>query len=178
MIALGCLFGLQGIPCVYYGTEQGLNGAGEDEEIVRQALWGAPDPFDRTNPFYLFLKKLSEVRANYPALRYGRQYFRPIATDSLSFGIPNEAGKPITFSRVLCYQEVLVVANPNLESPWSGQVIVDVVLNADEEPFDVLMSNKLNLPGPVKAGTYPDGRARHIPITLRPGEIQIIANRN
>ena len=27
-LGLGCLFTLQGIPCVYYGTEQGLHGAG------------------------------------------------------------------------------------------------------------------------------------------------------
>ena len=30
-LGVACLFGLQGIPCVYYGTEQGLHGRGTDE---------------------------------------------------------------------------------------------------------------------------------------------------
>jgi len=37
-LALGILFGLQGIPCVYYGTEQGLHGIGNSDACVREAL--------------------------------------------------------------------------------------------------------------------------------------------
>ena len=47
-LGLGCLYSLPGIPCLYYGTEQGLHGDGNDE-AVREALWGGPG-FDRTNP--------------------------------------------------------------------------------------------------------------------------------
>lgn len=47
-LGLGLLFTLQGIPCVYCGTEQGLNGtdevykanAGYEDWMVREALWG------------------------------------------------------------------------------------------------------------------------------------------
>jgi GH24 family phage-related lysozyme (muramidase) len=45
-----CLFSLPGIPCVYYGTEQGLHGHGSDPAI-REAIWGAPG-FDQSNKFF------------------------------------------------------------------------------------------------------------------------------
>src|SRR3982074_77324 len=48
--ALACLFSLQGIPCVYYGTEQGLAGNGSVNEAVREALWGRPGAFSETDP--------------------------------------------------------------------------------------------------------------------------------
>ncbi len=178
-IALGCLFGLQGIPCLYYGTEQGLHGYGHDEEAVREALWGKPGGgFDTRHPFYLFLKRLAAARAQLAPLRYGRQYFRPVSTDTENFYIPTTPGDPIAFSRVLAEQEVIVIANPNLKYRWTGQVIVDIVLNAHNEAFDVLLSNKREAMPTTYADTFPDGRCRYIGIDLEPGEIQILANRN
>ena len=41
-MAIGCLFCLQGVPVIYYGTEQGLHGAGDSDENVREAFWGKP----------------------------------------------------------------------------------------------------------------------------------------
>jgi glycosidase len=35
-----------GHPCIHYGTEQGLHGAGDAPEAVREALWGKADAFD------------------------------------------------------------------------------------------------------------------------------------
>jgi glycosidase len=46
-LALTCLFTLQGIPCVYYGPEQGLSGNGDKPEYVREALWGKANAFDQ-----------------------------------------------------------------------------------------------------------------------------------
>ncbi len=176
-IALGCLFTLQGIPCVYYGTEQGLRGDGKDDEAVREALWGAPEAFDAAHPFYLYLHELSELRARQAALRYGRQYFRSVSTDAEHFGIATMPGEPVAFSRILSEQEILIVANPSLVQAWTGQVIVDMVLNAQDEPFDVLFSNKVPTKT-VAARTYRDGRARFVALTLRPGEIRILSNRH
>jgi glycosidase len=51
-MALACLFALPGIPCIYYRTEQGLSGAGQSEQSVREALWGNPQSFDLQHPFY------------------------------------------------------------------------------------------------------------------------------
>ena len=175
-IALGALFCLQGIPCVYYGTEQGLHGSGHDDEAVRQALWGAPQPFDIGHPFYVFLSRLGKLRAKEPALRYGRQYFRPLSTDGVHFSISEESGAPFAFSRVLNEQEIVIAANPNLQRAWSGVVVIDLVLNADGERFDVLMSNKEPIGAHAFAKTYTDGKSRHVPLTLRPGEFLLMTN--
>jgi glycosidase len=66
-LGLGCLFALLGIPCLYYGTEQGLHGRGGRDLAVREALWGKANAFDRNHPFHSFLRKLSSVRKSQPA---------------------------------------------------------------------------------------------------------------
>ena len=56
-VGIGCLFTLLGIPCLYYGTEQGLSGSGNQLEAVREALWGKPSAFDENHPFYQATQK-------------------------------------------------------------------------------------------------------------------------
>src|SRR5512144_1636398 len=48
-----------------------------------------------------------------PALRYGRQYFRPVSGDGVNFGISPFPGGIVSFSRILNNREVLVTANTN-----------------------------------------------------------------
>ena len=50
MLGIAVLFGLQGIPCLYYGTEQGLHGRGDSDQFVREALWGKPTPSTLPTP--------------------------------------------------------------------------------------------------------------------------------
>ncbi len=141
-LALGCLFGLQGIPCVYYGTEQGLHGAGASPEAVREALWGKPDAFDREHPFYQAMHRLAEMRATQPALRYGRQYFRPISGDGIHFGLSTFRNGVLAFSRILNDQEVLIVANTDANLAWRGDVIVDYAMNPAGTHYVTLYSNQ------------------------------------
>ena len=143
---MACLFALQGIPCLYYGTEQGLHGAVDSNGSdggVREALWGKdfPDAFDRDHSFFVAIRELSRVRQAQPSLRFGRQYFRPISGNGREFGISPFPGGVIAFSRILSDQEVLVVANTNTEASWEGEVIVDFALNPEGTPYDVLFSN-------------------------------------
>ncbi len=110
-LAVGCLFALQGIPCLYYGTEQGLHGNGPSDTFVREALWGKPDAFAQDHPFYAKISEIARLRAETPALRYGRQYFRPVSGNGHDFGISTFKGGVLAFSRILNETEVLVVAN-------------------------------------------------------------------
>ena len=59
-LGLACLYSLPGIPCLYYGTEQGLHGAGNDE-AVREALWGGPG-FNQGSKFYQHIQQIAAVR--------------------------------------------------------------------------------------------------------------------
>jgi glycosidase len=108
---VGALFTLQGIPCIYYGTEQALHGRGDRPEAVREALWGKPDCFNTKHPFYKAVQRLSQVRSDEPALRYGRQYMRELSLNGYEFGISEELGGVLAYSRILDNHEILTVIN-------------------------------------------------------------------
>jgi glycosidase len=195
-LAVGCLFGLQGIPCLYYGTEQGLRGTQElyapnydptkdgRPENAREALWGKNNAFDTNHPLYQEFRTMSQVRAREPALRYGRQYFRPVSGNNTDFGFSKDKGGVVAFSRILNQREVLVVANTSVVSEFSGWVPVDSRLHPDNRSVQVAYSNC----GTVGTGTLTsgyarfwdrsnnasEGWARRVYVKLAPMEIQMI----
>lgn len=185
ILGIAVLFGLQGIPCLYYGTEQGLHGRGNSDQFVREALWGKSSAFDVNHPFYKAIKHLSEIRNAQPALRYGRLYFRPISGDGVHFGASPFAPGVLAFSRILNNQEVLVVANANTQEDFQGDVLVDSFIHQDGEQFRVLNDSGATVPGPVHTrsgleireidGGVTTGPARMIRVSLRPMEVQILA---
>ncbi|GAB3640205.1 alpha-amylase family glycosyl hydrolase [Spirosoma arcticum] len=190
-LGIACLFTLQGIPCLYYGTEQGLHGIGNSDAAVREALWGKPDAFDAQHPFYEAIKRINEVRRTQPALRYGRQYFRPLSGDGVNFGISPFSPGVLAFSRVLNDQEVVIVANTQTNGDFAGEVIVDARLNPDQAPYTILFSNhdQPQPPGLVATktggsvtineadGKQTNGPARVLPVRLHPMEVQILRRR-
>lgn len=195
-LGLGCLFALQGIPCLYYGTEQGLHGSGDQDAAVREALWGKANGFNRAHPFYGTILRLAGIRQSQPALRYGRQYFRPISGDGVHFGISTFSEGVLAFSRILNDQEVIVVANTNTRAGWTGEVIVDLALNPVASSYIPVFSNKTlsqsgeaggAAPGPVIEkpagrveiheinGAVTRGPARALRVTLEKMEMQVLA---
>jgi glycosidase len=185
-LGLGCLFTLPGIPCLYYGTEQGLHGAGDSDQNVREALWGKPDAFDPAHPFYQAIQQLTNIRQTQPSLRYGRYYFRPLSGDGMHFGVSSTPQGVLAFSRILNDQEVVVIANTSTASAFTGFVIVDASLNPEGVRYEVLFSNQAypSAPGPVKStgpceilevdGSISSGPAQTLPVILQPMEIQIV----
>ena len=184
-LAFACLYALPGIPCLYYGTEQGLHGHGSDP-AVREALWGGPG-FSETSFFYREIQKISRVRSLRPSLRYGRFYFRPTSSDGHIFTISTSNGGVLAFSRILNDEEILVVANPNVAEGISVDVIVDMQLNRPGAQFEMLYSNKdtSTMPSPVheiRAATVQevDGSivchpVQAVRVALQPCEVQLLA---
>jgi glycosidase len=183
-----CLFSLQGIPCLYYGTEQGLHGSGNAPEAVREALWGKPSPFDQSSTFYRAIKDIASVRDNQPALRYGRQYFRPLSGDAVTFSISQLAPGILAYSRLLSNIEVVVVANTTGQNATLA-IIVDGIINAPGDLYKVLYSNKSTFtnPGAVQEsgpnttvynvdGSINHGPVRYVMVTLQPQEAQILGS--
>ena len=187
-MALALLFTLQGIPCVYYGTEQGLQGTidGLDAcESVREAIWGnAPTPFNTSSSFYTSLKTIASLRQADSALRYGRLYFREVSANGRDFGQSTGAGGLIAFSRVLANREVIVVANTSGSNFFSGSVVCDVDINRTGKTFQVAYSNKGTAgsgrttiaPGVLYAGSSSSASSQiaSLPIVLAPCEVQIL----
>ena len=102
LLAATLLFTLQGIPCLYYGTEQGLSGtvdaAGAPDlasnESVREALWGKPGAFDTTTPAFRALQAIVALRRGEPALCFGRLYFREVSGNGQDFGHSSGRRRP------------------------------------------------------------------------------------
>jgi glycosidase len=187
-MGLAILFCLQGIPAVYYGTEQGLQGTvdknpAHPEQSVREALWGKPNAFDTQNSFYTHIKDLSRLREEQPALRFGRLYFRQVSGNGRDFGDASGKGGLVAFSRVLSNVEVLVVANTNTQTAFDGLVLQDPYLNRDPRKMQVAYSNLGNT-GPARVKTIYDascfsggqlvsGDVSALPVGLAPMEVKV-----
>ncbi|MFO0618319.1 MAG: alpha-amylase family glycosyl hydrolase [Polyangiaceae bacterium] len=65
--ALAFIFTAQGIPCVYYGTEQEFSGG--NDPANREDLW--PTGFPEDGPTFTFIQKLAEIRRGSEAIRKG-----------------------------------------------------------------------------------------------------------
>nr|WP_303652918.1 alpha-amylase family glycosyl hydrolase [Paludisphaera mucosa] len=185
VLGVALLFALQGIPCLYYGTEQGLHGRGDGDRFVREALWGKPGAFDPRHPLYQAIRRLSEVREAEPALRYGRLYFRPISGDGVRFGASPFAPGVLAFSRILNDREVVVVVNADTQAGFRGHVLVDLFLHQDGDQLRVLNDPSAAAPGPVRnrgglqireiEGGLGAGPANMVEVDLGPMEVQILA---
>jgi len=150
-LGLAILFALQGIPCIYYGTEQNLQGTVDPDgnpdltspESVREALWGkTPLAFDSANPIYQHVKALGNLRNNETTLQYGRLYFRELSGNGHDFGLSTGTGGVLAFSRLLAAREVLIVANSSTTDPFEGFVLADTDTNRSLPTMVVAYSNK------------------------------------
>jgi glycosidase len=185
-LGIACLFSLPGIPCLYYGTEQGLHGFGSDP-AVREALWGGPG-FSQSSVYYQHISQVAAIRRGSPALRYGRFYFRPVSGDKQHFGVSTFLNGTLAFSRILMDEEVVIVANTDSQNSCAVYVIVDNTLNSPGSQFRTLYSNQPK-PQPATAveqlaagsvlvqetdGSQGTGPLNCLQVNLAPLEVQIL----
>lgn len=120
VLAAGYLLTSMGVPCIYYGTEQGFDGGGGSDKYIRECMfggrWGAFDTtghhfFNTENNIYRKISRIAEIRKSEPAMRYGRQYFREISGNGIEFGHPIDGRCVLAYSRILDDTEVLVAMN-------------------------------------------------------------------
>ena len=158
---------------------------------MREALWGKPcGGFDSSNPIYVALQQVMQIRASRPALRYGRQYFRPLAGDGSNFGLSTYPSGVLAFSRILNDQEVVFVANINRQAGFDGEVIIDINLHNSAVGMKPLFSNLRPVAGLANAvfnkpggsvtihevdGSVTNGPALTVQVQLQPREMQILA---
>ncbi len=123
--AIGYLLCALGTPCIYYGTEQGFEGKGGDNDM-REAMFDKGTPGrNLLNPdcqIYQEIARIAAIMRSNEALRFGRMYFRQISGDGVHFGFPFGNTYTLAFSRILYPREVLVAYNV------SGQARRDCVI--------------------------------------------------
>lgn len=127
-----------GIPCIYYGTEQGFDGEGGNDRYIREAMFGGGfgpfrtrdrHCFDEDGPVYKALAKILAIRRHKSALRRGRQYLREISGDGEHFGLPHmldqEVCSVVAWSRIFNDREMLLALNAESAAASTAWVTVD-----------------------------------------------------
>ena len=142
--ALFFLLTEDGIPCIYYGTEQGFDGAGDNDRFLRECMFGGSFGslqssgrhfFDEQHEIYRFLAKVLELRQKHMALRRGRQYLREISDSGNpgSFGLPRmiggQIGSVVPWARLFANREYLLAINTDADQPRSAWVTLDASLH-------------------------------------------------
>jgi glycosidase len=116
-----------GIPCIYYGTEQGFESGSRpspSDKVLRENMFGGRFGgkcskgvhfFDEDAPLFQAVSKLCALRHEWLPLRRGRQYVHEISGDGAHFGPPAKFGNRlhtlVSWSRVVADHEMLVVFN-------------------------------------------------------------------
>lgn len=131
-----------GIPCIYYGSEQALDGRGGEDRYIREAMFGGRfgafrsrdrHVFDESAPIYREFAKVLALRRARIALRRGRQYLREISGDGASFGLPSKLDgrmrSIVAWSRILSDHEVLLAINTDPVAALSAWVTIDATLH-------------------------------------------------
>jgi alpha-amylase len=108
--ALFFLLTEDGIPCIYYGTEQGFRGG--NDPANREDLWRSG--FDRTHPTFRTIRALATLRKKYAPLRRGDLRIVWASTTAADGGT-DDAGI-FAFERTYNGETALVVVNTSNES--------------------------------------------------------------
>lgn len=169
--AIGYLLCSLGTACIYYGTEQGFEGRGGDNEL-REAMFDKNTPGHNVlNPgctIYQEIAKIAEVVRTTEPLRFGRMYFRQISGDSVHFGFPYGTAYTLAFSRILYGREVVFAYNVSSHAR-TDSVIVDAALHKPGETLKFLYG---------KTGSTPvrqaPGGERFIQLELSPRQLVIL----
>ena len=153
--ALTLLMTEEGIPCVYYGTEQDF--AGGNDPSNREVLWNTG--FPTTGDTFRHLSKLARLRVKYPALRRGDTnvvYATPNVHAEEDAGIVayeragGDAGDGYALVVINTngrHQSTTALATKAMKVTKPGVTLVDV-LNPEPKTYPVPASGELRLSVP------------------------------
>ncbi|NLT56479.1 MAG: alpha-amylase [Actinomycetales bacterium] len=176
-----------GIPCIYYGSEQCLDGRGggaEADRYLREAMFGGEygpfrsrgrHVFDEQHPVYRELAKVLALRGRERALRRGRQYLREISGDGRDFGFPTALGgdrvlSVVAWSRILADRELICAVNTDPAGSRAAWVTVDAGLHRLGDTLECLYRSD--------GGTSPsppvvEGNGKAVRVELPPGGVAV-----
>jgi alpha-amylase len=161
--ALLLLMTAEGIPCIYYGTEQEFRGGNDPSN--REDMWRPlpylgettpPPAYDTQGPTFKWTQKLTGLRATYPALRRGdaKVVYSTAHTgdeaDAGIFGFERTGGDTDTYALVVLNTNQVHESRTKFEdvtmqlSAPAGAVLVDV-LNGKNASYTVAGDGTLDL---------------------------------
>ena len=173
---IGFLLCALGAPCIYYGTEQGFNGAGPGDWSVRETMFSLADPkvnaLNQNNTIYQNIAILAALRQNTPTLKFGRMYMREGSHDGINFSLPAHESCLLVFSRVLYDEEIVVAYNTSVDSVDEEYVEVDSHINPEGSTLQFIYGQT----GKTHVLRSEDGHRHFIKIKLGPTEFVILSN--
>lgn len=173
---IGFLLCALGTPCIYYGTEQGFNGAGESDSGIREAMFSLEDKdinaLNTGNKIYQGISKIAAIRKKSAVLKFGHMHMRKTSTDERNFHLPVCAHCLIAFSRVLFDQEIVVAFNASTSEKKTEYISVRRQQEIDKAHYRFLYGNT----GKVKVLENPDYIGHYIQLELEPMQFVILSN--
>jgi glycosidase len=143
-----------GIPCIYYGTEQGFDSGGRpsgSDLVLRENMFGGRFGglctqgrhfFNEDADLYRSLAALIDLRKRLLPLRRGRQVLHRISGDGAAFGVPHCLGGQmrslVSWSRLFVDQEVLVALNTDVARPVTAYSTVAPTFRVEGDEFHLI----------------------------------------
>src|SRR6185503_9055952 len=144
-----------GIPCIYYGSEQGFDSGGRVSDcdvVLRENMFGdrfgglatqGRHFFNEQADLYRALASLTALRKQLITLRRGSQVLHRISGDGVNFGHPRRIGGErmrslVCWSRLFLDQETLVVFNTDESNPVAAWSTVAPMLRVDGDEFHLI----------------------------------------
>lgn len=174
---VGFLLCALGTPCIYYGTEQGLDGCGDSDSIIRECMFSLHDQnvnlLNQQSIIYKAIATIAHLRKTSNVLKFGRMYFRETSSDGIQFHFPICEKCTLAFSRVLFNQEIIVVYNTSTCESKMDFVEVDYRIHKNKKTIRPLYGYANS----VEVLTAKNGdKRRFIKIYLKPMQFVILEN--
>lgn len=174
---IGFLLCALGTPCIYYGTEQGFDGAGLGDFNIREAMFSLEDSksnaLNKSGRIYQQIAILAKVRKISPVLKFGRMYMRKQSQDGKIFSLPTFEKCLLAFSRVLYDHEMVIAYNSSLNEYDQEYILVDSLINLPGEVFTFIYGAT----GSAQVLTNEDGNYHFIKLSLAPSQFVILSNK-
>jgi len=112
--------------------------------------------FDEDSGTFRRIAALTAARRDFPVLRLGRQYQRPISLFGGPFNMPGP-GEIIGWSRILSDEEAVCVVNSHGSESRGGDVLVDASLNPPGSSLNVVANSSQAAAGTADGVSRPVG---------------------
>jgi alpha-amylase len=173
---VGFLLCALGTPCIYYGTEQGFEGSGEDDSSIRESMFNPDDhisnSLNRSNKIYHGISQIAAIRKKSSVLKFGHMHIRQISSDEIHFHLPECEKCLIAFSRVLFDQEIVAAFNSSTTEEREEYITVKRQAHIEKCFFKFLYGDS----GKVKVLHNAVHIGHYIKLSLKPMQFVVLSN--
>ncbi len=143
-----------GIPCIYYGSEQGFDSGGRpnpSDLVLRENMFGGRFGglrtqgrhfFNEDSDLYRALASLIDLRKKSLPLRRGRQTLHRVSGDGVTFDVPHRLEDRlrslVTWSRLFIDQEVLIAINTDEREAVTAYSTVAPTFRLEGDQFELI----------------------------------------